>query len=279
MREQHQFFVDYDQLKQNENWREIIRLGLDAIKLESITDKAKSRISSRLASCYYYLGDVAMALEQANHAIATASGDINLLGNSYYLLSAFNRALSTIAKKQPYYNDAHNWIKAALELVNNPKITPGVKAKIYFNAGALYHDVDGELQSACFYYLKSMKIITVGDDYNRTKIRYIRILLELNDLDKTVQQAGELEKQIDLNTKTGVHFLQLQANIHFKLCDFVQCFKYIDQALVTAADRNMLEDVKRLQELKNKYMRQIEKQDSPGSYVACIVSSSVDVIL
>lgn len=91
-----------------------------------------------------------------------------------------------------------------------------------------------------------------SDSYNRSAIRYIRCLLELEKIDLAISNINTLTKSVKIDSKTGVHLLQLQAKISFQQGKFQECNAYIDQALPIAKFKAMITDIQRLEDLKQK---------------------------
>ncbi len=254
------FFQEYPKLKEQEAWPKIINLGLQSINTGNLTPEEQAVVNLRLASCYHYIGKFEMAAKIAENArkYLESSDNIDLLGRSYYLLSASYRSISLKApspdKQKKFTKIAHEWIDRALTLTDNSKVKNFTKAKIYFNAGALEQDVDHNNKKACEYYLKAMKIFAeephAKDDYDRTAIRYLRSQLELGNLNAAELKAKELAKTIDLDSKTGVHLLQLQSKISFQKDTFHESYNYVEQALDIALRKGLKTDIDRLEILK-----------------------------
>ncbi|MEI6187163.1 MAG: hypothetical protein WCP46_01500 [Alphaproteobacteria bacterium] len=241
-----EFESSYHTLKEQENWQEIIIKGIRTINNDALTNEEKSLIYARLASCYFYLGNYEEARKAALEGFKLAGDDPNLLGRSLYLQSAIYRA----TKQQEL---AFKMIKKALELTNNPKMNEYVKAKIYFNAGALHQDLFNQSELASQYYKQAMKIYKeYSDDYCRTAIRYIRCLVELGKLNEAKEFFENL--QVKEGSKTFVHLLQIKGKICLKEGDNEKGLLYLNQALAIAQSKGMVKDAERLNELINNFI-------------------------
>ena len=260
------FFTEYYELKKSEQWNEIIVLGELALKSQTLNTEEKSKIILRLASCYFYKGDIEKCAELSD----SSSKDIeiakypNLLARSYYLASAAYRALSSRASnkedKLKFATTASKYINDAL-LIDEKSITPFIKAKIYFNAGALEHEVNLDLDKALKYYQVAIEIFDQNkayeDDYNRTVIRIIRAKLELGNIKVAELEAKNLDGKIAPESKTKVHLLQLKSKIAFKNSELFKSYCYALNACKLAVDKCMIADYTR----SNSMIQNIIKQD------------------
>lgn len=236
-----QFFEQYAQLKKQENWRDIIELGNQALSID-LTDTQKALVCNRLTSCYFYLGQYADALESSKIAFsnAKASGDIEQQARAIYLISAVYRA-------QKNKEESRKYIDTALKFTNK-NISDFTKAKIYFNAGALEQDLDNNPEKASKSYSIAMSYFEPGsDDYARTAIRNIRCFLELGKISIAKLESERLT--IDPNTKTFVHFLQLKSKIDIAQERYGEAYQRASQALEIAKAKDMTQEVERLKSL------------------------------
>ncbi|GFR05493.1 uncharacterized protein TNCT_117071 [Trichonephila clavata] len=159
------FFQEYDALKESEDWKGIIDIGLKALEDSKITNENLALIKCRLTSCYYYLGQFEEALKVAKGTLegATQADKKELQARSLYLISAIYRALFLKASEeekteQKYKESASENIERALKLLSDHDVSDFTKAKVYFNAGALEHDVNVSLGSALEHYSQAMKL-------------------------------------------------------------------------------------------------------------------------
>lgn len=123
--------------------------------------------------------------------------------------------------------------QASLNYIDNPELTQMTKLKIFFNAAALYHDLGHNYIKAKNYYAQVLEIckeINDEDYCNRTSIRSIRITLELGDKILAAQEADELALKINIDSKTGVHFLLLRSKISFALNNYDDSYFYAYRA-------------------------------------------------
>lgn len=235
------FFMNYETLKLSENWEDLITLGHNALN-EGLDSQNNALINSRLASSLFYLGKKQEALDSATYAFGNASFIQNkeLEARSLYLISAAHRALG--AKEE-----AFAFIHDALQYVGNEEVGQITKLKIFFNSGALYQDLNHNPIKAKEYYAQALEVckeLTDEDDCNRTSIRSIRATLEQGDPTEANKEAEELETKINLNNKTGVHFLQLKSKIAFALNDYLNSCFYASQGFNIATAKQMRTEIK-----------------------------------
>jgi hypothetical protein len=256
-------FQHYYQLKSEEQWQKIIDISLYSMDCNILTEEEFAIINLRIASCFYYLGNFKETSVRAKKALDLLLGgeQYDLLARSYYLISASYRAMAlnsiNIEKKinQEFVRTAHEFINKALVLIQEKgnEVKLFTKSKVYFNAGALFHDVDKNTKQAMSFYAKSTKFLNKDkDDYHRIEIRRIRCLLEENLIKDAFEESLKLSKYIDFNTKTGVHFLQLQAKIALAAKKYKQALYYAEKAIIIAKQKNMKLDLQRLEDLKRK---------------------------
>lgn len=237
------FFMQYDDLKESESWQEIVDLGNQALN-EGLNSRDNALINARLASDLFYLGKKQEALGAATYAFgnATIAENKELEARSLYLILASHRALGA---KEEAFSFIHN----ALLYVDNEEVGQITKLKIFFNSGALYQDLNHNPIKAKEYYALALKIckeLYYEDDCNRTSIRSIRATLEQGDPIEANKEAHELEAKINLNNKTGVHFLQLKSKIAFALNDYPSACLYASEGLNFAVLKQMQTEIKML---------------------------------
>jgi hypothetical protein len=255
------FLSYYQKVKTEEQWSEIIAKGNEALVAETLSNKEKSEIYAILATSSHYLGQYDQTITYATQAKEYAEHR-DQSARSLYLLSAAYRS----KYQQPNANNndlkqADYWINEALKLEESPDLSPFTKAKIYFNAGALQQDIYKEPDKSSVFYLKSMSLFEQkSDDYQRTAIRYIRILVESG---KTITASLEIQKiyqNIGDKSKTHVHAMQLEAKIAMGQSRYTKAFQILEQAITIAKDKNMQEDTKRLAQLKNEILEHKSKE-------------------
>lgn len=251
------FFEDYETLKRTEQWQKIIVLGLESLKNTKIGDKAL--IQTRLASSYYYLGEYVNAYHMAFTALENAKKAKNddLFATSLYLISATYRARALAAKtSKDHYDEykrfANDNIQKALNLALTSKVNNFIKAKVFFNAGALHHDLiyfleenerNAQFERAADYYQKSKELFQPGsDDFNRVVIRYIRLMMDNQKIDtfaKLIDLTKEIESNINKETKTSVQFLQLLSKISLNFKEYNKARQCASKALEIAKAKNI----------------------------------------
>jgi len=251
-----QFCQEYEALKVSENWKRIIDLGLKALGNSQITEKNSALIQHKLSSCYYYLGEHNKALKYAKNAYESAVqvDDNGLKTRSLYLSSAIYRmlALKTAGEKRKEYEDCSQVnINAALKLLHDhPDISDVVKAKVYFNDGALKHDLMKNFDAAIARYLQAEELFKkeelCDDDINRTIMRRIRANVESGKIqpDELISEVKALN--IDKETKTGVHQSLLLSKLLIEceeICEALICAK---EGLEVAKNKSMSTEVRML---------------------------------
>lgn len=264
------FFKNYENLKRTEQWQKIIVLGLESLKNTKIGDKDKALIQTRLASSYYYLGKYVNAYHMAFAALENAKKAKNddLSAKSLYLISATYRARALAAKtSKDHYDEYKRFadnIQKALNLALTSKVNDFIKAKVFFNAGALHHDLiyfleenerNAQFETAAEYYQESRKLFQPSsDDFNRVVIRYIRLMMD-NQKIETFAKLIDLTKEIGINinkkTKTGVQFLHLLSKISLHFKEYENARQYASEALVTAEAKSMHTEINMLNQLIN----------------------------
>lgn len=259
-------FKHYYNLKSQEQWQKIIDISFYSMDIDNFSNQEAALIHLRLASCFYYLGNFKETSLRAKKALELLqkTKEYDLLARCYYLLSASYRTMALNSNNMQinqcnaeFVTKAHEFINKALLLIqdNNFNIKSFTKSKVYFNAGALFHDVDKNTKQALIFYEQSTDFLSKDkDDYHRIEIRRIRCLLEEDRIEEAFKETLKLEKYIDLRTKTGVHFLQLQAKIAFADKKYKKALYYTNEAIAIAKQKNMKLDIKRLEDLKEKIL-------------------------
>ncbi len=253
------YLFNFDQLKKDENWKEITLLGNQALSNCSILPAQKAKIHAQLASCYYYLGDYESS---ANHAsscleISECLDDPILLMRSLYLLSAHKRGEgnknAAIDPKQAdqYFKEARSLIDKAFLYFDHCK-DDFIKAKVLFNAGAAHSDdPNGDLKIATQRYQEAIKIyrsLEEYDDFARTSIRLGKVFLLQGKLD----DLSSLLNKIDINLlpqKTKVHYQYLEAQYYVAIEDYPKARFILLDAIKDAKALEMAADLDRLSRL------------------------------
>lgn len=244
------FFALYESLKKEGKWREIIRNGVAALETKKLNNEQASLVNCRMASCYFYLGDHEAALKAATHASEQAqlAGHHGLIARSLYLISAAYRALAQKGTNPAHSQLALENIDIAILTLGNHDVGKSIQAKVYYNAGALHHDVFNNIENADTYYKMAMALFEKGsDDFNRTMLRHIRCLIELNKLAEAEIEATKLD--IPLDTKTGVHFMIMMAKLNMKGKKYPEARHFLENAKKVAEEKSMGQEVQMLTDL------------------------------
>ena len=246
-----QFKSRYYDLKKKEDWKQIVLIGNTALE-EKIADEERAEIHEIMATTHHYLGEYDNTIQHAGFA-SKFSKDINLKAKACYLASAGYRNKCNIEPGNVSYQaHARQWIDQALELTSIPELEDRWRAKVYFNAGALYHDVFHDNFKAQNFYRQACHFYSQGsDDYNRTQLRMIRSTLESGDSNQALLDIEALREYITPSSKTHVHFLQLEAKIAIKQECHIKADDLLKKALHLAEKKGMSGDFRRLQNLKD----------------------------
>lgn len=183
-------------------------------------------------------------------ALENAKND-DLSAKSLYLISATYRARALAAKTsrnhyEEYKTLANDNIQKALNWTPS-RVNNFIKAKVFFNAGALHHDLiyfleenerNAQFERAADYYQKSKELFQPGsDDFNRVVIRYIRLMMDNQKIDtfaKLIDLTKEIESNINKETKTSVQFLQLLSKISLNFKEYNKARQCASKALEIA---------------------------------------------
>lgn len=246
------FQVRYLELKGKEDWVGIIHLG-EALLQQPGTPPAaqEALIRNRLASCYFYLGCYPEALESAQKSlnVAVHQKDCEAQARALYLISAVHRVLEQKYPGKGHQARATESILLAMTMPSQDAISAFTRAKVYFNAGALAQDVELDWVQAAQYYAEALRVFDpAGDDYARTLIRQARCFLSAGKPEEALSQAESLRS--DPNTRTGIHLLQLKAQIQLALGNPALACLYIETALQLAKSTGMARETELLEALR-----------------------------
>ena len=274
------FFEEYEALKGSERWQEIIDLGINTLKDDEITGKDKVFIKAKITSGYYYLGKYTEANQMAIDALENAKkvGDSNLRVSSLYLISATCRALASKAsgtQHEKYKKLSHDSIREALDQISNSEVCNFTKAKVFFNAGALYHDLNYSSETAEKYYQQAIELFQAGsDDYNRCVIRNIRSMMDNKKIaaDELIFFTIKIENNINKETRTGVQFLQLLSMLFLNFGKYNKALEYADRALKTATAKSMQTELGML----NQVIVEIKNRESNNKNLPSSEASTVE---
>lgn len=242
------FFTRYKDLKAKEKWKKIIKLGNKALKndcnhIDSLT------IHNILTTTSFYLSDIDGALNYGNAALKISESHTDVSANesvrALYLLSAVYRAKND-------KDTANEYIQKALIAIKDKNISDHIRAKVFFNAGALQQDLYEKPQSALEFFDAAIRLFPQNhDDYIRTMIRIIKCIFTQNAkyLPLAESKLSEIESFIIPETKTHVHFLQLKAKICIKSDNIEEAKESLNLGIKIAANKDMKQDYDRLNSL------------------------------
>ncbi len=237
--------------KHRGQWEKIRLCHLQKLKEKKINDFQKAESYNVLATNSHYLGEYDAALKYSLLAGKYAV-TINQKARSYYLTSAAYRskAQQKGSSKQNKAN-ALLFINKALDLVNDSQLTDKWRAKIFFNAGALNHDLFSDITTSQKYYNSALRFFPEGsDDYARASIRLIRSILESGDINIAKDKLKKLHRHILPQSKTHVHFLQLEAKLNMACNQYEKANVIINRALAIAKDQSLKGDIDRIEGLQ-----------------------------
>lgn len=252
----------YYTLKSEENWRGIIKLGEKVLLDSNISNKDQAITRNRMASCYHYLGDYKEMENIALQALSNANdcSDIELKVQALYLISAAYRGLKDEKESRKY-------IDQALKIIFENEISNLNKAKVYFNAGALEHDLCNSLDKANRYYTISMDLFPLGsEEYNRTAIRHIRCVFEKGQINTAKLEADKL--RIEPETKTGVQFSMLLSKVYISSQEYHKAYSCAISAKEIADRKSMETESGRLKDLIDSIkVKCPEVESDTGKYI------------
>lgn len=264
------YFSKVEELKQDEDWRQMVLLGELALtdKDASFSDIAK--IHAQIASCYFYLGDYELCAEHANkcHLISEYLDEPNFLIRSLYLLSAHKRTLANLsqdpAEKRELFGEARSLINKAINCFDRCNCSL-LKAKVLFNGGAAHSDdPNGDLKIATCWYKEAMEIFSsLGEhnDYARTAIRLGKVYLLQDRISELSTLLDQIQPNESLPQKTKVHYKYLLAQYYAHMHENQKAIPIILDAMEIADKLGMKVDIKRLQALLERV------QDKPENLV------------
>ncbi|MEM7175695.1 MAG: glycoside hydrolase family 3 N-terminal domain-containing protein [Chlamydiota bacterium] len=247
------FFSEFSLLKEREEWEMIRELGQKALADPSLDAVETAQIHARLASNAFYLGNYKEVKVHATscQAIAKHFSDPSLWIRSLYLLSAHSRALGNLSHDQTKFQEACKWIDQAIALLkeDSPMF---LKAKVYFNAGAIFaDDPNGNLDQAADYMSQAMDLFkraSCKDDYIRAGIRKGKILLLQGNITDAMLLLTHLEPLI-VQEKTRVHLLYVKAQILMAEGEKEEAKTVAEKAVIIAERLGMAVDKNRLEQL------------------------------
>lgn len=142
-------------------------------------------------------------------------------------------------------------INAALKLLrDHSDISDVVKAKVYFNGGALKHDLMNNFDAAIERYSQAEELFKkeelCDDDINRTIMRRIRANVESGRIqpDKLISEVQALN--IDKETKIGVHQSILLSKLLIECEKIYEALICAKESLKVAKNKSMSTEVRML---------------------------------
>lgn len=255
----------YHTLKQSESWLQIIDLTEELIASCDLTSEQQALALCRQISCYFYVNNHATAFDLSKKAIglAQSSQSNTLIARSYYLASACCRAL---APKQSgdYPAKSIHYIVEAIKLIEVAhNVDQDVKAKVYFNAGATFHDIDSiqDLAKAELYYHQAIEFQEAdSDDLYRTQMRLARCLMQQCKLDEAESLIADIKPEP--GTKTYVHLLLLNCRVAMKGKKFKAADEHCEEGLQLSASKGMMREQQMFSELNTEIKQALSTQPS-----------------
>ncbi len=258
------YFSKIDSLREDEDWKQILLLGEQALLDSKGSLSQKAAIHAQLASCSFYLGDYDLCLEHAHKCqlIAEYLDDPKHLMQSLYLLSAQKRAEASLCQnpleQKELFREAKSYIYKALKHFDRCS-DEHIKAKVLFNGGAAQaDDPNGDLGVAVHWYREAMDIfakLKEVDAYNRTAIRLAKLSLLLKKNDSCNRILSDIHFD-SLTQKTKVHYYFVKAQYLVAIEDYPAASSLILDAIEMAAELQMKVDLDRLNDLLEKVKSQ-----------------------
>lgn len=206
------------------------------LKIDVISDNQIAVMYLNKVSPLFYLkkySEALQAVEAAKGVFKESDARIDSTNNARYLYlkSACYRALyrveENIDKKESYKQGALETIEGALKYQEDESVGFGIKAKISFNAGAYYQDIESNIEKALSHFAQAVAFYEnerLWKDAVRTLIRMGRCYLDSNDKDQLQKILVQTKiifdcNRLPLESKTGVQYRLFLAKSQFKLGD------------------------------------------------------------
>lgn len=232
--------------KKQEQWEKITQIIESFLSNHlDITSQEKMPLIKELCSSYYRLGLYTETIQSANKLYNMGDdNDPNIKATALYFMSAGYRGL-----KEP--EQARDHITTALNMIEQ-NIEQAIKAKIYFNAGALEQDLCQNYDTAIHYYTQANALLDSTEDHNRTNIR----LAHSKALCGELGEANQLLSQIDVEygNRTHIQFLITSAEIKGIEKEYDIALDNIQKALEMARKKQMITEVERLEKLREEFL-------------------------
>lgn len=269
----------YAELKTKQDWHGIIKAGNSFLSTSDIPKEEQAKVHLILASDYFYVNQYKEALRSGEAALNLAKGldAPDLRGRSLYLCSAALRAIAREHEKEGGFeaadiaaSKAESFIQLAIS--SSASFAPSVQGKVFFNAGALYHDVacKKNISEAQGYYSQAEGIFSrLGqtDDLHRVQLRSIRSLMELNQLKEARHKINDLS--IDPDSKTGIQFQLLKCKLLMQENKPHAAIAQVEIYIPKAKEKSMGFEVKEFEDIKAQVISLIGEVPA-GSHVAML---------
>ncbi len=221
------YFSQLEALKKEENWKEIVRLGEEALKTGThaipLTKDQAFSITDQLVSTYFRLGDFVKAKTHAECLLSLGSNLKNpeLVADSLYKFSAALRgeagSLEDPEEQRQRFQEARKFVYQALDLCKaSCSMNYALKARILFNAGAAEcDDPQGDRAHGIFLYQDALKLFVElrEEDYRqRTLLRLGKAYLLQGEIAHSRQVLQEFQT-LQPEPRTKMHFYYLQAQV------------------------------------------------------------------
>lgn len=263
------YFQNFEELKQQEKWDEIILQGEEALGTVKAQGREfdEAKICAHLTSTAFYKGDLQQAILYSKQCriLSEKLKKPLLLIRALYLESACYR---TLAAKQKTDNEQQNYYATAVELTlgaikiyaENEFACDELKGKIYFNLGAANADnPKGNLHSASRNYLTALecyKNCSADQDILRTKLRLGKVYLLLKNYDAARASISEI-RLLSKSARIGMHTDYLEAQLLLEEAEVNKCMEIAKRGLDAANALGAKEDAVRFIEL----IKQVEALD------------------
>lgn len=234
------YFKNYSKYFKNENnYNQSLKLAK-----KSLYYSQKSKIDTLQASCLHDISLIFIKLNDLDSAFCYLNKALPIFKKykQYYNLTASLHTMSTINRKLGYYEEAFKNIQSALlycDTVNDRSAF----ATILNSKGLNFQDI-GKLDSAYFFYLKSLKIYVDSKDVKaqiRTNDQIGAVLYELSRLSEALiyfNKSLELGRTLNDPVLIGNSSINIGA-IYFEQNKVDQALNYFLTALKTANAYNL----------------------------------------
>lgn len=233
------------QLAWSRKWSDIICLAVESFTGDGFDGKP------------LIVTSIALQLRRAEDDVLKqdASQSLDDRLRNLFLLSGAYRTIATNSSLDPTYKDyckkrATDHIRQAVEILDtNPIVRDDTRAKVYFHAGAAFHDISNDRKTAHKFYIKASELfVKESPYYYRTAVRDLRCLIE----DNRNKEAYEMLSKFTIGSKMKTEAVQLaymKSKVLLLNGGYVKAFKCAMHAHEVAAEKYMITEAEMLKEI------------------------------